>query len=404
MAAAIASSGSGNEVHIYEKNEKLGKKLFITGKGRCNLTNAADMKTAMDNVVSNPKFLYSAFGNFTNEDTIKLIEGQGCKTKVERGGRVFPVSDHSYDVIDALKKELKANGVNVHLNHKVNHLNIEDGICTGFDNVKADRVILATGGLSYQSTGSTGDGVAWAEKLLHGVTTLKPALVPLLLKENVAQMMGLSLKNVTASLYAGEKEIYSEFGEMLFTHFGVSGPIILSASSYVSKRFKGNANVSGVIPVNDIRLEIDLKPALDHDTLDARLLRDFDENKNRALKNSLGKLLPSGIISEVIRQSEISPEKKVNEITRAEREKLVKALKTLTFSVTGTRGWDEAIITQGGVSVKDINPKTMESKKVSNLYFAGEMIDVDALTGGFNLQIAWSTGWTAGKSAGSNKD
>ena len=385
MAAAIAASYSGDEVHIYEKNEKLGKKLFITGKGRCNLTNASDMKTVMENVVSNPRFLYSSFGNFSNEDIVELIERNGCKTKVERGNRVFPESDHSYDVIDALKKELKKCGVRVHLNHPVKKLNVEDGICTGFDNVNADKVIVATGGLSYASTGSTGDGLKWASENGLSVTDTRPALVSLNTREKVAQMAGLSLKNISAAFFHGGKQVYEEFGEMLFTHTGVSGPVVLSGSSYVSRFLPG-----------EVLMKIDLKPALDREKLDERILRDFNENLNRELKNSLGKLLPSGLIGEVIRQSGINQYKRVNEITRKERESLVNALKELTFTVTSTGGWDEAIITQGGVSVKNINPKTMESKPVKNLFFAGEVLDTDALTGGYNLQIAWSTGWTAG--------
>ena len=391
MIAAIAASGSGNEVHIYEKNEKLGKKLFITGKGRCNLTNISDMKTVMESVVSNPKFMYSAFGVFTNEDIVKLIEDAGCRTKVERGNRVFPESDHSYDVIDALKKSLRANGVRVHLNEEIKGLVIEDGKCTGIrlknGIVYGEKIIVATGALSYQSTGSTGDGYRWAQAAGHKIVDTVPALVPLETEEDVSAMMGLSLKNVEASIYNEKKLLYAEFGEMLFTHFGVSGPIIISASSYICRKLQ-----------NRLRLEIDLKPALDEEKLDARILRDFEKNKNRALKNSLGELLPSSIIGEVMSQSGIDPDKKVNVITKAERLALIHSLKHLTFTIKGTRGWNEAIITQGGISTKEINPKTMESKLVKNLFFAGEVLDVDALTGGFNLQVAWSTGYCAGRS------
>ena len=391
MIAAIAASGSGNEVHIYEKNEKLGKKLFITGKGRCNLTNISDMKTVMESVVSNPKFMYSAFGVFTNEDIVKLIEDAGCRTKVERGNRVFPESDHSYDVIDALKKSLRANGVRVHLNEEIKGLVIEDGKCTGIrlknGIVCGEKIIVATGALSYQSTGSTGDGYRWAQAAGHKIVDTVPALVPLETEEDVSAMMGLSLKNVEASIYNEKKLLYSEFGEMLFTHFGVSGPIIISASSYICRKLQ-----------NRLRLEIDLKPALDEEKLDARILRDFEKNKNRVLKNSLGELLPSSIIGEVMSQSGIDPDKKVNVITKAERLALIHSLKHLTFTIKGTRGWNEAIITQGGISTKEINPKTMESRLVKNLFFAGEVLDVDALTGGFNLQVAWSTGYCAGRS------
>lgn len=391
MAAAIAASRCGNQVSLYEKNEKLGKKLFISGKGRCNLTNASDMKTVMDNVVSNPRFLYSAFGKFSNDDIVNLIEAAGCPTKVERGNRVFPVSDHSSDVIKALEKTLRAESVKVHLNEEVKGLLIKDGVCRGIKlggskSDFADKVIIATGALSYPSTGSTGDGYRWAIYAGHKIVDTVPALVPLETKEDVSSMMGLSLKNIRVEVLDEKKVLYSEFGEMLFTHFGVSGPVILSASSYVT----------GKLREKHLRLSIDLKPALDANTLDARLLKDFEKNINKALKNSLGELLPSGLIAEVIRQSGINPDKRVNEITRQEREQLLKALKGLSFTLIGTRGWNEAIITQGGVSIKEINPKTMESKLVSNLFFAGEILDLDALTGGFNLQIAWSTGWSAG--------
>ena len=391
MAAAIAASRCGNQVDLYEKNEKLGRKLFISGKGRCNLTNASDMKTVMDNVVSNPRFLYSAFGKFSNDDIVSLIEAGGCPTKVERGNRVFPVSDHSSDVIRALEKTLRSEAVKIHLNEEIKGLLIKDGECRG---VKlsgsrsdfSDKVIIATGALSYPSTGSTGDGYRWAVYAGHKIVDTVPALVPLETKEDVSSMMGLSLKNIRVDILDDNKVAYSEFGEMLFTHFGVSGPVILSASSYVT----------GKLREKHLKLSIDLKPALDVNTLDARLLKDFEKNINKAIKNSLGELLPSGLIAEVIRQSGINPDRKVNEITRQEREQLLKALKGLSFTLTGTRGWNEAIITRGGVSIKEINPKTMESKLVRNLFFAGEILDLDALTGGFNLQIAWSTGWAAG--------
>ena len=391
MMAAIAAAQNGSEAELYEKNEKLGKKLFISGKGRCNMTNASDMKTVMDNVVSNPRFLFSAFGKFTNDDLTSLIEASGCPTKVERGGRVFPVSDHSSDVIKALERKLKSLDVKIHLNEEVKGLLIKDGVCRGIKLAGArsdfaDKIIIATGACSYPSTGSTGDGYKWAVYAGHKIVDTVPALVPLNTKENVSDMMGLSLKNVTATITDGNKEIYSEFGEMLFTHFGVSGPIILSASSFITRKLREK----------NLTLSIDLKPALDEDVLDARVLKDFEKNKNKALKNSLGELLPSGLINEVVGQSGIYPDKKVNEVTRQERESLVKTLKNLKYTITGTRGWNEAIITQGGVSTKEINPKTMESKLVKNLYFAGEVLDVDALTGGYNLQIAWSTGWSAG--------
>ncbi|MBQ0146301.1 MAG: NAD(P)/FAD-dependent oxidoreductase [Lachnospiraceae bacterium] len=392
MIAAIAASECGSQAEIYEKNEKLGKKLFISGKGRCNLTNASDMKTVMDNIVSNPRFMYGAFGKFSNEEIISLIESEGCPTKTERGERVFPVSDHSSDVIRALERRLKKDNVKIHLNEEVKGLLIKDGECRGIKlaggrEETADKVIIATGALSYPSTGSTGDGFRWAIYAGHKVVDTVPALVPLVTKEDVSGMMGLSLKNVRAAVKDGNMTLYEGFGEMLFTHFGVSGPLMLSASSYITRELKEH---------HDLSLSIDLKPALDEETLDARILRDFGKNRNKVLRNSLGELLPSGLVAEVVGQSGILPDKKVNEITRQERTQLLHALKSLNFTVTGTRGWNEAIITQGGVSTKEINPKTMESKLVKNLFFAGEVLDVDALTGGFNLQIAWSTGWSAG--------
>ena len=385
--AAIAASKAGNEVHIYEKNEKLGKKLFITGKGRCNLTNAADRETVMDNIVSNPKFLFSSFKAFSNEDICRLIEEAGCPLKTERGDRVFPVSDHSWDVIDALKKLLKQAGVHIHLNHEIKKL----------DELDADKIIIATGGLSYPSTGSTGDGYRFAKRLGHSIVDTVPALVPLELEEFHSKCTipsGLSLKNIEASVYDGDKLLYSEFGEMLFTHFGVSGPVILSASSHIAKRLKEKKLI----------LRIDLKPALDEEKLDARILRDFEESKNKALKNSLNKLLLSGLIEEVIKQSGIDPDKKVNAITKEERSQLIKAIKELKFTIVRTRGYNEAIITQGGVSTKEIDPKTMQSKIEPTVYFAGEVIDIDAHTGGFNLQLAWSTGYAAGSAAAQETD
>ena len=391
--AAIAASGRGAQVSLYEKNEKPGKKLYISGKGRCNLTNAADMDTVMAHVVTNPRFLYSAFSAFDNAAVMELMERAGCPLKVERGQRVFPVSDHSSDVIRALKLLMERGGVELHLNEEVRGLVIENGACRGVrvkDGVRhADRVIVATGALSYPSTGSTGDGYRFAENAGHSVTPPRPALVPLTLAEDCSDKMGLSLKNVTASVYDGKKCLFSEFGELLFTHFGVSGPLVLSASSYVT----------GMLPEKRLKLELDLKPALDEETLDRRILRDFEKNRGRQLKNSLGDLLPSGMIDTVIRASGVAPEQKVSRITREQRQDLVRALKHLDFTVTGTRGWNEAVVTQGGVDVREIFPATMESRLVKGLHFAGEVLDADALTGGFNLQIAWSTGWAAGTAA-----
>ncbi len=392
MAAAIASAGQGHEVHLYEKNEKLGKKVYITGKGRCNVTNACDINELLQNVVTNPRFLYSSFYGFSNQDMMSLLERNGCPLKVERGNRVFPVSDKSSDVIQALAGQMKELGVEVSLHQEVKGLLVSHGICKGVvlsggRHVEADGVIVATGGLSYPSTGSTGDGHRFAKEWGHTVTEMSPALVPFYVKEDVVQsLQGLSLKNIEAVILDGETEVYREFGEMLFTHFGVSGPVLLSASSFTARRIRKKP----------LTLSIDLKPALSKEQLDARILRDFDEAANKQFKNALSKLYPSKLIPVMIQRSGISPEKKVNEITRQERMNLVERTKGFTLTLTGLRGYEEAIITQGGVDVKEINPATMESKKVKGLFFAGEVLDLDGVTGGFNLQIAWSTGWAAG--------
>ena len=395
MLAAQAAAEAGARVTLLEKNEKLGKKLFITGKGRCNLTNAADMQTVMANVMSNPRFLYSAFSEFTNRDIMKRVEDNGCPLKTERGSRVFPVSDHSSDVIAALERGLRKAGVRWELGANAAEILTEEGKVTGVktaDGKKyaADAVILATGGLSYATTGSDGKGHKIAASLGHRVTDMYPSLVPLVVKEQgAAEMQGLSLKNIEIAVYDGKKEKYREFGEMLFTHFGVSGPVILSASAVIGP----------LLRKKELKLCIDLKPALTEEQLDQRILRDFSENLNRELRNSLSALLPAKMIPEVIAQSGIAPERRVHDITREERAALVRALKKLTFTLIGLRGYNEAVITKGGVSVKEVNPSTMESKKVQGLYFAGELLDLDAMTGGFNLQIAWSTGYLAGKSA-----
>lgn len=395
MAAAIAAAENGHTVRILEKNEKLGKKLFITGKGRCNVTNDCDMETLFDSVVTNARFLYSAFYGFTNYDMMKLLKDAGCPLKTERGGRVFPVSDKSSDIINTLSGRLKALGVEVSLKNGIKRLWLEDGVLKGAilerqnEKVEADAVIVATGGFSYQATGSTGDGYRFAREAGHAVEELYPALVPFTTGEpEVKELQGLSLRNIEATVSDGKKELYREFGEMLFTHFGVSGPVLLSASSYVAKRLKKEK----------LFLTIDLKPALTAEQLDARILRDFDEFKNKQFKNSLGNLFPSKLIPVIIARSGILPEKKVNEITKEERRRLLEVAKGFKLTLTGLRGFEEAIITQGGIRVKEVNPSTMESKKVKNLYFAGEVLDLDAVTGGFNLQIAWSTGWLAGKS------
>lgn len=394
MMAAITAARKGLRVTLIEKNEKLGKKLFITGKGRCNITNAGDSEDLFNSIVTNKKFMYSSLNGFSNYDVLGFFDELGLPIKIERGNRVFPESDHSSDVIAALNKELRRQKVDVRLNTAVKDIIIKDniacGVVTVFGNVEekldADYVIVATGGNSYQSTGSTGDGYKLARKSGHDVTSILPALVPFTVKEEwEADLQGLSLKNISITVYDGQKELYNDFGEMLFTHFGVSGPVILSASSFVAGKLKDK----------NLKLVIDLKPALSFEQLDERILRDFDEEKNKSFKNSLDKLLPKKLIPIVVMLSGIDGNKKVNEITRAERQGLVKLLKEFELTLTGLRGFNEAIITQGGVNVKEINPGTMESKIVKNLMFAGEVLDVDAVTGGFNLQIAWSTGYAA---------
>lgn len=395
MMAAIEAARNGAEVTLYEKNEKLGKKLFITGKGRCNLTNACDMEDLQKSVMKNHKFLYSAFQNFNNWETIGFFEELGMATKIERGNRVFPASDHSSDVIKVLEQELKHQGVAVCLKEKVKNITEQQDMVTGVQlengkKVRADAVIVATGGLSYQLTGSTGDGFRFAKTLGHKVTELSPALVPMTVSEEwVPRLQGLSLRNVRVTISSKSKVLYEEFGEMLFTHYGVSGPLILSASSAVLEELKKE----------NLTLKIDLKPALSPEQLDDRILRDFEQDKNKQFKNVLGNLLPSKMIPVIIELSGILPEKKVNEINKKERRKLLETMKGLTMTLTGVRGYQEAIITRGGVDVKEINPATMESKKKKNLYFAGEVLDVDAVTGGFNLQIAWSTAMAAARAA-----
>lgn len=401
MFAAYFAAKNGHKVTLLEQNEKLGKKLYITGKGRCNITNACDMEELFQNVCSNPKFLYSAFYAYTNKQVVEFFESHGLHTKVERGNRVFPVSDHSSDVIAALAKALKEAGVEVQLHTKVQEIlttqvlsDGEESKVTGvlLENGKkfpADAVVLATGGISYPSTGATGDGYRFAERLRHRIVEPTPSLVPFNTKEDwVRELQGLSLKNVSIKITKDKKVLYEDFGEMLFTHFGISGPMILSASAAIKpEHFK-----------EPLSAWIDLKPALDEDTLDKRILRDFEEAKNKQYKNSLQKLLPGKLVPVIMELSGIDPEKKVNEISKEERKRLVTLLKALPITITGLRGWNEAIITKGGISVKDINPSTMESKKVQKLYICGEVLDLDAMTGGFNLQIAWSTGYLAGNS------
>lgn len=418
MMAAIAAAGNGHQVTVLEKNEKAGKKIYITGKGRCNITNACDVEELFNNVVTNKKFLYSAFYGFTNDDVVAMLNTAGLATKVERGNRVFPVSDRAGDVIAALVRIMKKLGVKLEYDTTVTEIIIgtldktddtaaaADGgkcgaaagaIATTVTGVRcasgkvypADAVIVATGGVSYPTTGSTGDGYEFAQRTGHNVTALSPALVPFnVAEEDVKELQGLALKNSGVTIYDGKKKLYEDFGELLFTHFGVSGPTVLSASSYVAKKIKDHP----------LRLVIDLKPGLDTEQLDARVLRDFEEFMNKNFNNALDKLLPKSLIPVVIRRSGIDEYKKVHEISREERMRLIGTIKNLEFTLTGLRGFNEAIITQGGVSVRDIDPSTMESKKVSGLYFAGEVLDLDAVTGGFNLQIAWSTGHLAGMS------
>lgn len=408
MMAAITASENGNEVYLLEKNNKLGKKLLITGKGRCNITSSLDMKEFISNVPGNGKFLYSVFDNYTNIDIINFLKKHGVNVKEERGNRIFPTSDKSIDVLKAFEDELKNKHVKIKFNSKVTNIEIEEDkvkfvkyIDENGENkkIKTDKVILATGGKTYSMTGSTGDGYEIAQKLGHTITEIKPSLVPLISSGtslNVCkELQGLSLKNVGIKIIdtSKNKVIYEDFGEMLFTHFGVSGPVILSASAHLL-RYK---NINTLLKEQNIKLIIDLKPALSIEKLDLRIQRDFLEEKNKEYKNSLNNLLPQKLIKPVIRISEINADKKVNEITREERIKIVSLLKKFTITISGFRPIEEGIVTSGGISTKEINPKTMESKLIKGLFFAGEIIDVDAYTGGFNLQIAYSTGYTAGR-------
>ena len=450
MLAAISSTRNGNKVTILEKMDMLGKKILVTGKGRCNITSSLLIDDFIKNIPGNGMFMYSSFSNFDNQDILNILKNEGVETKIERGNRIFPVSDKAEDVRKALIRVVKKLGVNIILNAKVKEILVkeeEDFILKekeqkdislkkecdevknkkmdGDNNTKnniidkigkkvygvraiingkeetilADKVILATGGKSYPGTGSTGDGYELAQNVGHSITKIRPSLVPLTVKDNISlklcqKMQGLSLRNVSIKFIDTNKNkvIYEDFGEMLFTHFGVSGPVILSASAHLL-RYK---NIDELLKAGKIILSIDLKPALSKEKLDERVLRDFKEEKNKEFKNSLDKLLPKKMIDVVIQLSEINPEKRVNEITKSERENLVKVLKGLEIEISGFRPIEEAIITSGGINIKEINPKTMESKLVHGLFFAGEIIDVDAYTGGFNLQIAYSTGYTAG--------
>ncbi len=418
MMSAISATKSGNEVVLLEKNKMLGKKLLITGKGRCNITSSLQMDEFIKNIPGNGRFLYSSFGNFTNIDIINMLKENGVEVKEERGNRIFPVSDKSIDVRDAFARELQKNKVKIKMGVEAKSILQKDGKVIGVklangEIEKADKVILATGGKSYPATGSTGDGYAMSKTLGHTITEIKPSLVPLtaLNNENIEikivekskyktslnlckNLQGLSLRNVKIEMIDENKnkKIYEDFGEMLFTHFGVSGPTILSASSHLL-RYK---NIEELLKIGKIILKIDLKPALSEEKLNDRILRDFETNKNKEIKNSLNELLPQKLIMPIINLLNIDENKKVNSITKEERMELVKLLKNLTIAISGFRGIEEAIITAGGISIKEIDPKTMQSKLVQGLYFAGEILDVDAYTGGFNLQIAYSTGFTAG--------
>ena len=400
MMSAIASAENGNKVILIEKMQSLGRKLLITGKGRCNITSSLSMDEFIKNTPGNGMFLYSVYKNYTNTDIIDFLKRQGLEVKEERGNRIFPITDKSQDVLKCFTKRLKELNVEILLNQKVSEILVKDenviGVKLQDKIINADKIILATGGKSYPLTGSTGDGYKMVEKLGHTVTKIKPSLVPLetFEKDTCKEMQGLSLRNVEIKLKDIEKNkiIYEDFGEMLFTHFGVSGPTILSSSAHLV-RYK---NIDELLKNKKIKLSIDLKPALSEEKLDERILRDFNEIKNKQFKNSLDKLLPQKLINIIIEKSGINPQKQVNEIKKEERRNLVKLLKNFEVTIKGFRPIDEAIITSGGINIKEINPKTMESKIVNGLYFAGEIIDVDSYTGGFNLQIAYSTGYTAG--------
>lgn len=392
MAAAVFLGEKNHQVHLFEKNEKLGKKLFITGKGRCNITNTCDDETFFKSVVTNAKFLYSAFYGYSNQDVVSFFENLGLAVKEERGGRIFPVSDHSSDVIRILEKRMKELDVKVHLKSEAEALLAEEGengerkikgvrLRNGAE-ILGEKVIVATGGFSYQATGSTGDGYTFAKEAGHTVTQLRPALVPIATKEEyVTQMQGLALKNIRFTVKDGKKVLYDDFGELLFTHFGISGPLVLTASSYIGKKLEKK----------ELRGYIDLKAALTEEQLDARLLREFEAGINRQFKNVITGMFPAKLYPVILELGGIAPDKKVNEITRKERQDFIHLVKHFPLTLVELRPFREAIITQGGVKVKEINPKTMESKLVKGLYFIGEVLDLDAVTGGFNLQIAWST-------------
>ena len=402
MMSAITAAENGNEVLIIEKNSTFGKKLLITGKGRCNITSSLYMSEFIKNTPGNGMFLYSAFQNYTNTDIIEFLRKQGLEIKEERGNRIFPVTDKSIDVLNCFEKRIKELNIKYMLNTTVEKILIKNyevlGLRTNREIIKAEKIILATGGKSYPLTGSTGDGYRIASELGHKITPIRPSLVPLEIyeREECKKLQGLSLKNVKIKIEEDKKVIYEDFGEMIFTHFGISGPTILSGSAHLV-RYK---NIDEKLKNKNIKLSIDLKPALTEEQLDDRILRDFKEFKNKQFKHSLDKLLPQKMISVIIEQSKIEPEKRVNEVTKEERKRLITLLKNFEITIKGFRPVEEAIITSGGINIKEINPKTMESKLIKGLYFAGEIIDVDAYTGGFNLQIAYSTGYTAGMHCG----
>ena len=405
MMAGVYLARAGHEVHILEKNEKLGKKVYITGKGRCNVTNNCDTEELFRAVMSNPKFLYGAFYSFTPQDVMEFFEEAGVPLKTERGNRVFPVSDHSSDIIRGLERELKKAGAHIHLRTEVKNVKVSPYEEPDVDEKKAhhsqvtgveladgsfmegDHVLVATGGLSYQSTGSTGDGYRFAEETGHKVTELSPSLVPLKTKEDyIPRLQGLSLKNTELTIKSGKKVLFQDFGEMMFTHFGVTGPMILSASAHIGKQLQKSGELNAYL---------DLKPALTMEQLDARILREFEAGQNKQFKNVIGVLFPSSLTPVMLELGGISPEKKIHDISREERMHFEELVKAFPFTINGMGEYKEAVITRGGVSVKDIQPGTMESRRVKNLYFIGEVLDLDAVTGGYNLQIAWSTAYLA---------
>lgn len=408
MMAAITSAKQGNDVILLEKMKSCGRKLLITGKGRCNITSSLPMDKFIENIPENGKFLYSVFKNFTNQDIITLLKENNVNVKEERGNRIFPLSDRSLDVLQAFENEMKKNNVKIYTETEVKEIKTKDNTVNKviylnkksgtLEEILTEKVILATGGKSYPLTGSTGDGYKIAKELGHIITKISGSLVPLISKNEDLQlcqsMQGLSLRNISMKIVDEEKnkKIYEDFGELLFTHFGVSGPTILSSSAHIL-RYK---NVEELLQRGKIKLQIDLKPALNEEKLNLRLLRDFDKFKNKQIINSLNELLPKKMIEPVIKKAKIKNEKRINEITKQERENLIRVIKCFEITISGFRPIEEAIITRGGINVKEINPKTMESKLIEGLYFAGEIIDVDAYTGGFNLQIAYSTGYTAG--------